>query len=159
MRPPNYSSRRNAAAERTGRSPALSPSKLHNNAYRFFFTSFINYSQLHQGKAVGADLDGTKIEIARREAAELGIANVEYRLLGIREHLPALAFDLVYARFLLTHLPDPANAVKAFYAALKPGGLLIVEDVDASGCFVFPESKAFWRFHGTLLHGDAKARR
>ncbi len=99
------------------------------------------------GKAVGADLDGTKLEIARREAAELGIGNVEFRLQDIREEKRAAEFDVVYARFLLTHLPDPASAINAFYATLKPGGLVIVEDIDCSGCFVFPESRAFWRFH------------
>lgn len=99
------------------------------------------------GKAVGADLDGTKIDLARREAAELGIGNVEFRLQDIREHQPAAEFDVVYARFLLTHLPDPASAVNAFYATLKPDGLVIVEDIDCSGCFVFPESRASWRFY------------
>lgn len=100
-----------------------------------------------KGKAIGADLDSTKIEIARREAAELGIGNVEFRLQDIREEKPRPEFDVVYARFLLTHLSDPASAINAFYAAVKPGGLVIVEDIDCSGCFVFPESRAFWRLH------------
>lgn len=93
------------------------------------------------GKVIGADIDTTKIEIARREAAELGVGNVEYCLLDIREQPPIHKFDVVYARFLLTHLPDPAGAVDAFYAALKPGGLAVVEDVDMSGFIVFPESR------------------
>lgn len=100
-----------------------------------------------KGMAIGADIDATKIEIARREAAELGINNIEFRLLDIREQQPAPRFDLVYARFLLTHLPNPVDAVDAIYAALKPGGLAVIEDIDASGCFVFPASRAFWRFH------------
>jgi 2-polyprenyl-3-methyl-5-hydroxy-6-metoxy-1,4-benzoquinol methylase len=103
------------------------------------------------GKAIGADIDGTKIELARAEAAELGIGNIEFRLLDMREHLPASdptsGFDLVYARLLLTHLPDPAGALTAFSAALKPGGLIIVEDIDCSGGFVFPESRAFRRYY------------
>lgn len=84
-------------------------------------------------------------------AAKLGITNVEFQLLDICEHQPAsiyaYGFDVVYARFLLTHLPDPASAVNSFYAALKPGGVVIIEDIDNSGSFVFPESKAFQRYY------------
>ncbi|HXG66143.1 MAG TPA: methyltransferase domain-containing protein [Blastocatellia bacterium] len=98
------------------------------------------------GKAVGADIDGAKVEMARREAAELGIGNVEFRILDIRESQLAAEFDVVYARFLLTHLPDPAGAVNAFYRCLRPGGLVIIEDIDFSGYFVFPESRAFRRY-------------
>jgi SAM-dependent methyltransferase len=99
-----------------------------------------------EGKVFGIDIDSTKLEIARQEAEELGIGNVEYQLFDIRAQQPAAEFDVVYVRFLLTHLPDPAGAVGALYAALKPGGLVIVEDIDSSGGFVFPESTAYRRF-------------
>jgi SAM-dependent methyltransferase len=56
-------------------------------------------------------------------------------------------FDVMYARFLLTHLSDPASAVTAFYRHLRPGGRIGLEDVDFSGYFTYPESKAFRRYH------------
>jgi SAM-dependent methyltransferase len=98
------------------------------------------------GRVVGADLDATKLEIARREAAELGINNVEFRRHDIREFQPAAEYDLVYVRFLLTHLPDPAAAVATFHRALRPGGLILVEDIDCRGFFAFPSSPAAERF-------------
>src|SRR5688572_15686623 len=56
------------------------------------------------GSVVGADADQEKIDIARKEAAESGLANVEYRLAdAIRDPFPP-EFEAVYARFLLTHL-------------------------------------------------------
>jgi len=99
------------------------------------------------GKVLGADLDATKIELARREAAELGIGNVEFRVHDIREYRPAAEFDVVYARFLLTHLPDPAGAVAALHGSLRPGGLLVVEDIDCSVPCAFPESRATRRYY------------
>jgi len=40
------------------------------------------------------------------------------------------SYDLVHARNLLMHLPDPKAALQRLYAAVRPGGWLMVEDVD-----------------------------
>jgi SAM-dependent methyltransferase len=100
-----------------------------------------------QGHVTGVDLDATKVELAQAEAAQLMISNVEFRVLDICDSDSVSAFDLVYARFLLTHLRDPAGVVAAIKRMLKPGGLVILEDIDFSGHFVYPESAAFNRYH------------
>jgi SAM-dependent methyltransferase len=99
------------------------------------------------GKAVGVDIDEQKLQLARGEALEQHIANVEYRVSDIRTTSERGAFDVAYARFLLTHLSEPAAAVRTLYEALRPGGILAVEDIDFSGYFTYPESKAFHRYH------------
>jgi SAM-dependent methyltransferase len=52
-------------------------------------------------------------------------------------------FDRVYTRFLLTHLPDPARALRKLVRALKPGGVLLVEDVEMGGRFCYPPFPLF----------------
>ncbi len=99
------------------------------------------------GKVVGADLDQTKVDLARQDAEGLAIGNVEFRLFDVQNCSAECEFDVVYARFLLTHLQDPASVIGTLYQLLKPGGLLITEDIDFSGHFVFPESQAFNRYH------------
>ena len=99
------------------------------------------------GRVVGVDIDERKLEFARIEAQQQGVGNVEYRLFDIHETPGAPAFDVVYSRFLLTHLSDPAGAVNAFYRHLRPGGVVGIEDIDFSGHFTYPESKAFQRYH------------
>jgi SAM-dependent methyltransferase len=55
-------------------------------------------------------------------------------------------FDLVYVRFLLTHLPDPDSALRRIREALRPEGIIIVVDIDFRGYFCYPESLAFNRY-------------
>ena len=100
-----------------------------------------------RGRVVGIDIDAVKLEIARSEAAQQAVPNVEFRLADIREGNAFGTFDVVYARFLLTHLSDPAAVVSAFYRHLRPGGRVALEDIDFSGYFTYPESKAFRRYH------------
>ena len=97
------------------------------------------------GRAVGVDVDAAKVELARAEAAERGVANVDFRAADLRT-LRGEAFDVVYARFVLSHLADPASAVEAFRGLLRPGGILVVEDTDFAGYFVHPPNAAFDRF-------------
>lgn len=100
-----------------------------------------------RGVAVGADLDETKLQIARADAAAAGVDNIEFRSDDVMAS-PAgdEPFDVIYARFLLTHLPDPATAVAAMRERLAPGGVLVVEDIDFTGHFCEPSNKAFWRY-------------
>ena len=100
-----------------------------------------------EGRVVGADLDETKLELARGEAASAGLGNVEFRVSDVmKAPTDGERFDVVYARFLLTHLPDPARALSNMVGQVEPGGVLVVEDIDFTGHFCHPHSAAFWRY-------------
>ncbi|MFE4670234.1 class I SAM-dependent methyltransferase [Streptomyces sp. NPDC056716] len=51
------------------------------------------------------------------------------------EELPEAAFDLVHSRMVLQHLPDRAAAMDRMVRALRPGGVLFLEDTDSSTLF------------------------
>ncbi len=95
------------------------------------------------GNVLGIDMDATKIELAKKEAAERNLSNVEFRTQNILESQIEGAFDAVYTRFLLTHLSNPVEILGAIKEYLKPGGLIIVEDIDFRGHFSFPVNEAF----------------
>jgi len=54
-------------------------------------------------------------------------------------------FDVVYARCVLSHLPDPAPAVTAMLRAARPGGLVLVEDVEVAAVWSSPVEPALVR--------------
>ena len=43
---------------------------------------------------------------------------------------PPGSFDLVHARLVLVHVPDRAEALRRMVQALRPGGVLLLEDAD-----------------------------
>ncbi len=98
------------------------------------------------GRAVGVDLDETKLDIARREASQQGLSNIVFEAQDVAEWTPGESFDLAYARFLLTHLPDPGPLVSALRRHLCAGGVAIVEDVDFRGHFAEPDCPALGQF-------------
>jgi SAM-dependent methyltransferase len=48
----------------------------------------------------------------------------------LNEPLPEGDFDLVHARWILHHLPTPEIAISRMVSALRPGGWLLLEEVD-----------------------------
>jgi SAM-dependent methyltransferase len=98
------------------------------------------------GQIVGIDMDTAKIDLARAEAAAEGLGNIEFISADFDGWEPPGAFDLVYARFVLSHVPEPSGTIGRFYQWLRPGGRVALEDIDDRGAFVFPESAAFQRY-------------
>jgi len=93
------------------------------------------------GRAVGIDMDPVKLDHARAEASRRAL-NAEFRAGNVYEWAEHSAYDAIYTRFLLTHLPDVPGALSRMRQALKPGGVLIVEDIDFTGSFCYPACDA-----------------
>ena len=83
--------------------------------------------------AVGVDMDQIKLDLARRTAAQRGLGNVEFRQLNVRDWDEPGGYDAVYCRVLLHHLSWPVDLLGRMWAAVRPGGVLIVEDADFDG--------------------------
>jgi SAM-dependent methyltransferase len=107
------------------------------------------------GQAVGEDFDGKVLEVAREDAASAG-ARVEFRERSVFDLQDGEGYDLVYARFLLTHLPNPEEGLAALIRAARPGGIVVVEDIDFHTYFSWPLNEAFQRY--VDLYREASSR-
>lgn len=96
------------------------------------------------GAVLGIDGDAVKIAAARDAAA--GLANLAFEVGDLTDPDGAAAFDVVYARFLLSHLTEPDRVLASLGDRIRPGGRLIVEDVDFDGHFTDPPQPAFDRY-------------
>ncbi len=81
------------------------------------------------GFVVGLDIAPGMIDVARRRAADLGLANLAYVIGDVQAlPLPAGSLDLVTCRIAPHHFHDVAGFVKEAARVLKPTGRLVVED-------------------------------
>ena len=76
------------------------------------------------GKVVATDLD-------TRFLRHLSVPNLEIRQHDImQDALEKDQYDLVHCRCLLMHLPEPEKGLKRMANAVRPGGWLLIEEMD-----------------------------
>lgn len=105
------------------------------------------------GSVTGLDFSAAQVEEAREISARAGIGNVSFLQANACETgLPRAYFDLAYCRYLLLHLPNPAECIEEMLAILKPGGILVLEDGDLTTAMSQPAtaSNAFADLFGQL---------
>ena len=106
-----------------------------------------------KGKLVATDLQTKFLEA-------IDALNLEVRRHDItKEELEPNAFDLVSARKVLEHLPDPPAALRRMAAAVRPGGWLLVEDTDLASFMrvSFPHRERFERAYGKFIEALSSA--
>ena len=78
-----------------------------------------------RGRLISTDFSPAMVEVARRRGAELGLGNVDYRVMDAeRIELDADSVDGVLCRFGYMLMPDPAAALAETRRVLRPGGRL-----------------------------------
>jgi len=95
------------------------------------------------GTVVGSDKDEVQLALVREWCQQREVTNVELELSDVMELETSGAYDVVYSRFLLEHLPDPLEALRRMWRAVRPGGLLIAEDGDFLAEFCEPANPGF----------------
>lgn len=83
------------------------------------------------GRVIGIDTSGPRLETARQHPGH--VATIEYRQ-GDAAHLPMADgdVDLVWSRFLFEYLDDPRAALADMVRVVKPGGTVVVSDIDGN---------------------------
>ncbi len=84
------------------------------------------------GRAIGVDMTDEMLELARRNAAEAGVANVEFRKGRIEAlPLPDASVDVVISNCVINLSTDKPAVLAEIARVLKPGGRVGVSDVVA----------------------------
>jgi ubiquinone/menaquinone biosynthesis C-methylase UbiE len=94
-----------------------------------------------KARITSIDVSETSLVEARKKVEAAGIRNVTLRQADIF-HLPfaPASFDHVFVCFVLEHLVEPVDALRALKHVLKPGGTMTVIEGDHGSTFFHPES-------------------
>jgi len=83
------------------------------------------------GHVVGIERDPGSVGKARALAREAGFAeSVRYEVADLDGFAPAERFDVLVGRYILMYLPDPASALRRLTSLLKPGGIVVMHEMD-----------------------------
>lgn len=81
------------------------------------------------GRVLALDLEPTLL-------ADLAAPNLEVRRCDVVvDALPEAGFDLVHTRAVLMHIPQRAEVLPRLVAALRPGGVLLLEEMDLTPAY------------------------
>ena len=108
--------------------------------------------------AAGFEAEGLEPNaVSARAAADLGFAVRQESLENA--DLPPNRYDLVTLSCVIEHLPDPAEALRRLYQALKPGGRLLLTTHNLASPWrrVFGRRWINWHPPFHLHHFDTKA--
>lgn len=94
------------------------------------------------GQACGIDASAARLEQARAYPQQC--PNIEYRQ-GDALRLPAAdgEFDAAWSRFVMEYLADPLDAMREMRRVVRPGGTLLVSDLDGNCVWHHPINAAF----------------
>lgn len=99
------------------------------------------------GRVVG-DKDAEFLELARAAAP----ANVEFRRGdAYQANLPARSFDLVHMRFVASTAGDPERLLAEAIRLARPGGVVALEEPDATALDCYPPHPAWERLKAALI--------
>jgi SAM-dependent methyltransferase len=93
---------------------------------------------------IGLDQSPRLVEAAARCCADMRLSFAECDVTS--PPLPAPPAAILYARFLLTHLRDPARAVRAWASAALVGARLVLEET----AFMVAEEPVFSRYYALV---------
>ena len=95
-------------------------------------------------RATGIDISAERVQEAKQK--NRGIPQVHFvRGDAQAMEFPSDRFDLVYSRMLLEYLRDKEGAVREMARVCKPGGTVLLQDLDGQLLWHYPENPAVQR--------------
>ncbi|WP_237102575.1 bifunctional 2-polyprenyl-6-hydroxyphenol methylase/3-demethylubiquinol 3-O-methyltransferase UbiG [Nonomuraea sp. MG754425] len=110
------------------------------------------------GRVVGVEREPAAVDTARRRAASAAFTDiVSFTNADLAEFDPVGSgaawrpFDALVGRFVLQYLPDPAGTLRRLAGFVRPGGIVVMHDMDVSNPDVSVPRCALWNDCYALL--------
>jgi ubiquinone/menaquinone biosynthesis C-methylase UbiE len=97
------------------------------------------------GSVLGVDRTPAAITHAKARAESKRISNVHFVEGDPTQMKFDEEFDALVGRLILMYYPDPVDALRKLLPNLRPGGIVVFQEIDASGCKSHPPSPTYER--------------
>jgi ubiquinone/menaquinone biosynthesis C-methylase UbiE len=97
------------------------------------------------GGVLGVDRSAESLALARWRAQQAGLANVEFAEESLESLTVQGPFDALVGRLILLYLPEPALALQRLVRLVRPGGLVMFQEMDMRTGRAFPDCPLFAR--------------
>jgi SAM-dependent methyltransferase len=96
------------------------------------------------GEVVAFDASTERLAHGERTARSLGVQNLQFVSGDLYQlPFPADSFDLVWSEFVFEYLEDPDAVLRQLLPLVRPGGKLVIADLDGNGIFHDPAPPEF----------------
>jgi 2-polyprenyl-3-methyl-5-hydroxy-6-metoxy-1,4-benzoquinol methylase len=99
----------------------------------------------HNGEVVGVDRERKAVDWASARAHSQGITNVKFVEGDPAEMEFDQQFDAMVGRLVLMYYPDPVDAIRKLTRHVRPGGLVVFQEVDLANARSLPVAPLYER--------------
>ena len=80
------------------------------------------------GSVLGLDIAEVPVRTANERAVRLGLDNVSFQQADLATWQPGETFDVLTGRLITMYLPDPSTVIASLSRALRPGGIVLLQE-------------------------------
>jgi ubiquinone/menaquinone biosynthesis C-methylase UbiE len=106
------------------------------------------------GSVVGIDRSAEALALAEHRAQPY--RNIAFRQADVQEYDGDKSFDMVVARYVLLHQPDPVPFLRAAARLVRPSGVVAIHDISTHSPIASEPTVALWDEVGLTLKRAAK---
>jgi len=96
-----------------------------------------------RGQVIGVDRSAAAVERANTRAIRRNYPNVSFLVGDPAAMKFDQSFDAIVGRFVLMYQKDPVQSLRKITEHLRPGGLVVFQEVDSTACRSFPTVPVF----------------
>jgi ubiquinone/menaquinone biosynthesis C-methylase UbiE len=109
------------------------------------------------GNVLGVDRSADSVALAHERAQGAGLSHVRFEV-GVLENLQQSGpFDALVGRLILLYLKDPAAVLKKLAELVRPGGLIIFQEMEMATAHSIPDVPLFARCGAWIVEAFKRA--
>ena len=95
------------------------------------------------GSVLGIDKSPEAVALAHKRAVQAGLSNVQFEVADLADYRLTEPVDAIVGRAILMYLPDPAGVLRRLAKQVRPGGLIVFQEMDLSTTHSLPEAPLY----------------